>query len=205
MKTSFQSEVDALRVEISGVIDEIAWTTDAPLPPEEVKQRLATIAKALVQKFDFNLLRMTNPDTGARELSEIFTLHHSVPFHGAGAGVASLQIDLSAILLAVGGDDLIKRMAKHVDNLDYVPGPPSKDRAGVIVKLRDALHDLEQREERLICEAEAAGVYIARRDDADPAIVLSFDPVGQIDDMPIPGRRPAGEDFVPTGPVILQS
>ena len=198
MNISFQSEVNALRVEIAGVVDEIAWTTDAPLPPEEVKQRLATVAKSLAQKVQLDLLRMANPEASAREFGEMLTVYESVRFHGDGASVAPLRIDLSGILLSVGGDDLIKRLGTQIDDLDYVPGPPAKERGAVLAKLRDTLRDLERREEGLICEAEAGGVYIARRADADPAIVLGFDPDAQLSEILLPGRQSAGVFSAPT-------
>ncbi len=185
---SFHTEVETLQAEIAGVVDEIAWTMDSPLPKEEVKQRLATSAKEFSDKFGLNLSRLANPSAGPLELREALTVHERVRIRSESVGVEPLHIDLSGILFAVFSDDLIKHLAKQIDALDYTAGPPTKERGAALTKLRDTLRQLEQKEERLICNAEAAGVYIERRPDANPAIVLSYDPAGSMDELLLPAR-----------------
>ncbi len=188
---TFETELDALRAEIAGVQDEIVWTTDAPLPKDEVKQRLAQAGKTQAEKFNLNLARLANPQAGEQELREIMSLQEQVVVHAA-PGVVGVRIDLSGALFALFGEDLVKRLGKQVDALDYVAGPPAKDRPARLAALREALRDLERKEENRIMHAEACGVILARRPDADPAIVLDYDPTGLLDELPLPGRAPAG-------------
>ncbi len=62
----------------------------------------------------------------------------------------------------------------------------------------ETLRDLEQREENLTVHAEAHGVILARRPDASPEIVLGYDPDGRMDELPLPGRMPAGAFVAPS-------
>jgi len=195
MEATYETELDALRMEITGVLDEISWTSNAPLPKDEVKQRLTHTARQLAEKFDMNLARLARPDAGPQELREILTVHERVTVNAA-PGVSALRIELGGFLFATLGEDLIKRLHKQIDALDYVAGPPMKERPARLAALRDTLRSLERREEDLICQADASGVYLARRPDADPEIVLSFDPSGQIDELRLSGRIHPGV-FVP--------
>ncbi len=196
-ETTFAEELDALRAEIAGAWDEFAWTSDSPLPKDEVKQRLTQAGKTLAEKFNLNLARLANPQAGEHELREILSLQETVVIHAA-PGVAGVRVDMSGILFAAFGGDLLKHLGKQVDALDYVAGPPAKDRSARLAALRETLRDLEQREENLIVHAEGCGVYLARRPDADPAVVLDYAPDGRLDELPLPGRVPAGAFVAPS-------
>jgi hypothetical protein len=95
------------------------------------------------------------------------------------------------------GEDLVKRLGKQIDGLDYVAGPAAKDRPALLAALHEAKRDMEEREENLIVHAEACGMFLARRPDADPEIVLGYSPTGQIDELPLPGRIHPGAFVAP--------
>jgi hypothetical protein len=84
------------------------------------------------------------------------------------------------MLAWVMGDALVQRMHAEIDRLDYRPGPPLAERPARLAELKAALRKIEQQEEELICRAEDTGVIIPRRHDADPGVVLGFDPKGQM-------------------------
>lgn len=180
---AFQIDIDALRTEIESVSSEIEWVSTSPIPKDELRQRIGSACKALGERFDLEMARLANPAAGQNELREILTLSARVPVLGDGIRLAHAGIEMGGLLAAVFDDDLAKRLCKKVDGLDYVAGPPAKDRPEALRKLRDELRTLEVREEALICAAEEQGVYIARREDAPPEIVLGYDPCGESPDI----------------------
>lgn len=187
--------VNAIRAEIASVSAEIEWVQDSMLPPDEIKAGVSASCKALSQAHDFPLGRLASPGAGMLELAEMLTAQATALNFGAGEGRhTSVSVALGGILAALFGDDLVKRLHKKVDDLDYVPGPPSRDRPEALKKLRATLHGLEAREEAMICQAEEIGLLIPRRSDADPAVILGYDPNGQTPDI---GPRRASAAIVP--------
>ena len=67
-----------------------------------------------------------------------------------------------------------------------MPSLPLTERTTRREQLTTQLCTLEEKEEELICEAELAHLPIYRRADADPAVVLAYDPDG---DMGAQGAR----------------
>lgn len=177
-----QTEVDKLRLEIDGIVDEIAWLADSPIPPGELKQRIESTCKTLSDQFDLALQQLLSPNAGAYELGEILTLVAQVPMR-PNEGVSHASIGLGGLLASLFGDDLVKLLCERAEDMSYTPGPPLKERPETLHKLREALRLLEKREEALICTAETQGLYIARRAEADPEIVLSYDPSGSSPDI----------------------
>jgi hypothetical protein len=59
------------------------------------------------------------------------------------------------------------------------------ERPALLAQLKTTLRTLEQQEEAIICRAEELGDYIPRRDNADPAVVLAYDPEGKTNDPKI--------------------
>lgn len=65
---------------------------------------------------------------------------------------------------------LTAELEAHADEL--CSDTPAKDRAAALKKARTELRTLETTEERLIVEAQSAGITIARRPDINPEIIL---------------------------------
>lgn len=185
--------VSAIRVEIDSVAAEIEWVQDSMLPPDEIKAGVTASCKALAQSHDLHLALLANPAAGMRELAEMLTVQGATQVFGEGRHI-SVNVPLGGVLMALLGDEVVKKLHKKIDELDYVPGPPSRERPEALKKLRAALRVLEVREEGLICQAEEIGLLIPRRADADPAVILGFDP-----NAPSPGigHRRASAPVVP--------
>lgn len=194
MTKQFQ-EVAKLRIEIDRLRDEIEWVSTAFVPPDELKARATKHCQAMAQEFDAasRLMSLAHPHAGSAEMQAMFKLHSSV-FIGGGRveqqgdntafvapTVSSANIDGAGQMLAwLMGDALAQRMCAEIDRLDYRPGPPMVERPARLAEMNAALRKLEQQEEALICGAEDTGIIIPRRLDADPAVILGYDPKGQM-------------------------
>lgn len=82
-----------------------------------------------------------------------------------------------AILAYLFPEQLTQKHIAALDRyyLDHPPGPPAEKREADRAARARRLLALEVREEQLIRDAEAAGLTIERRPDAEPAIVLARD------------------------------
>lgn len=174
-------EVTKLRPEIDRLRDEIEWVSTALVPPDELKTRATKHCQAMAQEFDAprRLMSLAHPQAGGAEMQAMFRASSTVFVEGV--SVASVNINEIGPMLAWSlGDTLEQRMHDEIDRLDYRPGPPMAERPARLDELKVALRKLEQQEEILICGAEDAGIIIPRRPDADPAVILSYDPKGQM-------------------------
>ena len=97
-----------------------------------------------------------------------------------------LNISIAPQLIWLFGGTIKKVFLAKLDAMDYVPGLPLTERTTRREQLTTQLCTLEEKEEELICEAELAHLPIYRRADADPAVVLAYDPDG---DMGAQGAR----------------
>lgn len=167
--------ISAIRAEIDSVTAEVEWVQDSMLPPDEVKARVSASCKVLSQAHGLSLARLANPDAGMPELAEMLTALGNTQVFGGGEGRhVSVSVPLGGILAALLGDALVKKLHEGIDSLDYCPGPTSGDRPMALKGLRETLRGLEIREEAMICEAEEIGMFIPRRAEADPAIILGY-------------------------------
>ena len=105
---------------------------------------------------------------------------------GQSNALGMLNISIAPQLIWLFGDTIKKVFLAKVDAMDYVPGLPLTERTTRREQLTTQLRTLEEKEEELICEAELAHLPIYRRADADPAVVLAYDPDG---DMGAQGAR----------------
>lgn len=179
--TKQYQEVSKLRIEIDRLRDEIEWVSTGLVPPDELKARATKHCQAMAQKFAAarRLMSLAHPQAGGAEMQSMFRASSNV-FVG-GATVASVHIDEIGPMLAWSlGDALVQSMCAEIDRLDYRAGPPMTERPARLAELKAALRKLEQQEEKVICGAEVDGVIIPRRPDADPAVILSYDPQGQM-------------------------
>lgn len=181
-------EVAKLRIEIDRLREEIEWVNTGLVPPDELKARATKHCQAMERKFDVarRLMSLAHPNAGGAEMQAMFQLHSRVVIVGGQseqATVTGVNIDGAGPMLAwVMGDALVQRMHAEIDHLDYRPGPPLVERAVRLAELKAALRKFEQQEEALICGAEDTGIIIPRRLDADPAVILGYDPKGQMNE-----------------------
>lgn len=189
--TKQYQEVSKLRIEIDRLRDEIEWVSTGLVPPEELKARATKHCQAMVQSFDAprRLMSLAHPQAGGAEIQTMFRASSNVIV--GGVSVASVNIDGIGPMLAWSmGDALEQRMCAEIDRLDYRPGPPMAERPARLAELKDALRKLEQQEEKVICGAQVDGIIISRRPDADPAVILNYDPKGQMAEDRMRVNRP---------------
>lgn len=190
MSRNIQQEVEKLRAEIERTHDEIAWLNDAPITPAELKSRATEGCQAMAARFEAqrHLGVLANPGGGPRDVADMFTASSSVAFVGE-LDVKPVNIDgIGPMLAWAMGGSLVQRLHAEIDRLEYRPGPPMAERPARLAALRAELRTLEVREEALICEAEESGVIIPRRPDADPAVILGYDPSGEMSQGPTGAR-----------------
>jgi hypothetical protein len=188
------TEVEKIRGEIERTRDELEWLESSRVPRDELKARAAERIRAAAAEFDGDLkLHQLAAPQGLR--SALLTL--TVP----GNQVTVNEIDLAPVVgWLLGTDKLIDLVHARVDALDYRPGPPMGERPARLAELRTELRTLEEREEAMIVSAEAAGVPIPRRADADPAVVLCYNPDGDMAE----GIKFASAQLAPQGAVSAE-
>lgn len=180
-------DIPKLRAEIEACRDEMNWLNVAQVPQDELKERATNSCRELAARFDAprSLGMFANPGAGFFELISMFRTNARVVIHGMpneSSVTSANSDDVGPMIACVMGDSLVQRMHAEIDHLDYRPGPPTIERPARLAELKATLRTLEQQEEALICQAEEAGVCIARRGDADPAVILAFDPNGKTTD-----------------------
>ena len=175
-------EVDRLREEIARVRDEIAWIDKSPLPKDDWKARVASWvrAQAASDTRHANALRhLRSPGRPDSERGDCGRLVTSVLIPAKQVpDIQPVELSIAPFMAWLYGDDLVRRLHALIDVEDYVPGPPLAERATRRQELLKELHALECEEEAVIVAAEGEQVLIARRADADPAVVPAYDPHG---------------------------
>lgn len=191
MSTKLHMEVEKIRAEIARVRDECEWLDSARVPRDELKARVAERIRAASGKFGGDLALHQLADTQG-STAELLTV--TVPPH---QGTVE-KVDLTPLLgWLMGTDALIGIVHAKVDAMDYRPGPPLAERPARLAELRTELRALEEREEAMIMRAEGAGVPIPRRAEADPAVVLGYNPDGDMAE----GIKFASAPLAPQGAV----
>jgi hypothetical protein len=191
MAVDFNKKVDESRVEIERIREQIEWVKTSPLPKSDLKPIVAEMVKAQLSTADYlnaEFRGLADPDIKERAQAwrQLFTARSAV--HVAGAD-PTIPVPLANLLCWLAGDDLVRWMDAKVEAMEYVPGPAMAERRQLLSDLRKELEKLEREEERLITEAEAAGVFIPRRFDATPEIVLGFNPDGAMYEPGLPRAR----------------
>lgn len=199
MAATLREQVDALRQEINAAKEELEWVDSSLLPKEEVKEKIkAELNKVNVKDFDYKLGHQLHP--GTNTFSELFAI--GLPAHTSTLQPSTVNI-LPALVWLFGVDQIAERIDARIDARDYSPGPAIASRPAKVKNLTAALNKLERKEEALIEQAEASSVQIGRREDADPAAVLDFDPAGTLIEIrPMGGGSalPAVANAVASGP-----
>lgn len=182
------TQVENLRRDIDRVREEIEWTANAPKTKDDWKLSVsawvrAQVADASTQAVALRGLRRTKPDSGF--VAENLLVGKSRVVHRVSADAQVLPVDmrLAPVLCWLLGDELEQRLYAMIDADEYVPGLPMAERPARLVELREELRDLETREEAVITAAEDSGLFIGRRVEADPAVVLGYQADGE---LPLP-------------------
>ena len=184
----FQQNIQKLRDQIQQLNEEVEWVSTAPVTREELKERVLAWVDSMATRAEsaaigLNDLRSPRPHTfNGADLLKVET--RVVSIEGK-TGVSPLKFSLAPQLTWLLGDAIKDSLLAKVDAMDYVPGLPMDERPARLAQLKQELRALEQKEEALICEAEANNLQIYRRADADPAVILNYDPEGTMIDAPL--------------------
>jgi|GEM_PF-2541966 len=160
--TSAQGAVADVRAQIATVEDRIREVEKRPFSKADV---LAKAAMDVARHADagHTLLKRAAQQAAFGEDGDLFRF------------VAEPQ-DLRAVLSAVAGDALLSAYTAQVEaRWADDAGLTDEERSAELVRLHGDLFDLELMEERVIREAEAAGIAIDRRKDQHPASILARD------------------------------
>ncbi|HAX19133.1 MAG TPA: hypothetical protein DCY64_02475 [Hydrogenophaga sp.] len=178
------AQVDALRTDIDRVREELQWVNDSPLPKDDWKASVTRWFEGMSaaggnQTTALRDLRKPKPSSGGGFVKDTFLAANStVHQKGAAPDVLPVNVRLAPMLCWLLGDQLEQRLHAMIDADEYVPGPTLADRPKLQKALLGELRELETREEAIITAAEGESVFIGRRADADPAVVLGYDPEG---------------------------
>lgn len=178
------AQVDVLRKDIDRVNEELQWVNASPLPKDDWKASVTRWVEGMAAEGDrqttaLRSLRLPKPP---REFinDKFLAVNSRVHQSGSGPDVLPVNVGLGPVLCWLLGDQLEQRLHAMIDADDYVPGPALADRPLQQKELLRELRELETREEAIITAAEGESVFIGRRADADPAVVLGYDPEGDL-------------------------
>ena len=182
-------KIHKLREQILQIKEEVNWLKTAPLSREEFKGQVLKWFEHMsagAAEADNRFLSLRFPDQ-AISLVDPLKVEYPLTLPVVGRVVSSLmKFSITPQLLWLLGDTIKASLLAKVEAMEYVPGLPRAERVKRCEQLTTQLHTLEVKEEELICEAELANLPIYRRADADPAVVLNYDPEG---DMGAPGLQ----------------
>jgi len=169
--SSLRNRVEELRAKIGRAMAQRADLETSPVPVAEQVSRLCNWidrqANGCDLVYGLGHFRAPVPERGYSP-----TLFLSA-VRGGQRSVA--EADLGPLLCALFGDELKQRLASVIEASGVKTGLPLAERPAMLAKVASELDQLELEEERLIVEAETAGMFILRRDDARPEIILSLD------------------------------
>lgn len=177
----FVQKIDKLRDQIHQINEELTWLEESPVTKEEFRARViewVTVNTNNAEDIGDRLAWLSRPNSAASKLD---MLKISSRVHVPGSThptVAPVDISIARPLAWLFGEQIKEALLAKVDAMDYVPGLPLADRPARRDQLLKDRRVLEEKEEALICESEEANAPIYRRADADPAVVLNYDPEG---------------------------
>lgn len=175
----FVQKINKLREQIQQINEELNWLDESPLTKEEFKARIVEWVDSMMRngKDAENSLQYLRTPKAKLQNSKMLSLSAKVHFSGGThPSVDALDISLAPQLAWLFGDQVKQSLLTKVEAMDYVPGLPMAERPARREQLLQNRRLLEEKEEALICESEEAHAPVFRREDADPAIVLSYDP-----------------------------
>jgi hypothetical protein len=98
-------------------------------------------------------------------------------------------VDAGDLLAWLMQEELIRLLQAKIDADDYVPGLPLADRRARLAAIEKELYPLEVKEEALIVQAEAEGIYLTRRPNANVLVIMEYDPDGDLIEPGLPRAR----------------
>jgi hypothetical protein len=153
-----------VRAAIAKVAEEISHVQSARLPLDEALPRIAPLVDQLAARWRSNVADLAHP--GPTSVDILF-----------GEAAQSDAWSLAGMVAAVHREAVIgtleTRLRAAYADVDPASCIPMAARAVRITDLRAQKLVLEQSEERLVLEAERAGLQVDRRGDADPAAVFT--------------------------------
>lgn len=173
------SQVERLRQDIERVREEIEWVEKAPLPKDDWKRKVsqwiqASAGDASIQSTALRGLRSGKPDGGFVSENLLAAKSRTRAVSGDAPLVLPVDVRMAPMLCWLLGDEMERRLHAMIDADEYVPGLPLAERPARLMELREELRGLEAEEEAVITAAEDEHVFIGRRADADPAVVLGY-------------------------------
>lgn len=176
--SKFREKVQKLRADVAATQEELEWLGDAAVPKSDLKAALAAAVSRDLGDEGAGLLHQIasgDPRASGEAAAQLLKLQAFTRREPHAAGISAVSIDLAPLLgLLLGKEAIIAALNQRVDALSYTAGPPAAERPAKRDKLRAELRRLEIAEEALIVASEDAGEPIARRADADPAVVLEY-------------------------------
>jgi len=168
--TDPRGEVEALRALLAALAEDAAAVERAPIPTAEALQRLDALARDVAARVEAR----------RRERARAFLTLGGVRgvggLYGLVEGFAEHARELAEKMVERCEEDFLaeQKAWRNAVQAQTIPGEPvaATERPKRLAELARKRHDLEQREEALVLSAEAAGLDLDRRGDADPAIVL---------------------------------
>jgi len=171
--TNFGAELAKTRAGIAELKEKIEYLENAPLPLGEAKQAADALIKDLSGRGGLNnrMSAFFLPNRHGDHVKDTFRQQGET-----WDGLGKCFVDGGPLLVAL-FPDLVKArlyslLEAQAETLEC--GPPSADRKTQRAALEKRLFECEIQEERLIEEAEAAGVEIYRRADVNPAAVIGI-------------------------------
>ncbi|TIS04589.1 MAG: hypothetical protein E5X14_22550 [Mesorhizobium sp.] len=151
-----KSGLDQLRAQIADLKKRRSQLEMAPVPKEEALKRIDALMDHLTERADIFLR------------AEQFTERDRYVMPALGQNAATILLGFAAPLLR-------QRLEKLSETYAAGDGPTADAHRQLLAKFDAELLDLELAEESLVRAAEAAGIEILRRGDADPRAVLAAD------------------------------
>ncbi len=171
-KTPQIEEVAKLREAITATREELSGLDSRLLPKADALARLNAWIDDTAQTFESGMWFQVNA-LFAADARPSTSLGLAVVREHVEDGFEAA--DFSGLLCWLFGAELRARVTAAIQDLPLVDGDavPAEDRHRVRMELERRLRDAELREERLIRGAEAQGIILERRGDADPSVVLA--------------------------------
>ena len=173
MRGAIESEITDLRERISATQGEIEALREAPVPKVEYVQRVSdwidTQAAAFAVNAEFSVSPLREPFPRADHVG-----FGQLRVRGSDHGDSVAEADAAGLLCWLMGDAIKAKLSEAIAAAELPEGAPAADRPRLRRDLAAQLDRMEINEERLVVEAQAAGIEVQRRSDVRPEIVLSL-------------------------------
>ncbi len=172
-----RESVENVRQQIADTQQQITDLNDLPLAPDEAEAFALNWIDAQAQSVEF---QKTVEALAEGSMPNIWTNMfltgiESVSHEGEGFGPRTLRGQLAPLLCCLFGDAVKDKLLPLVRvHAEEAGGISTEDKAKQLKSLNAKLVKLEVKEEKLITEAEQAGIWIDRRSDCRPEIVLEY-------------------------------